>query len=68
MAETAARSALDLLTEARELTDRILDQWAGASAAKAPGGTARRWRTRSRRPGKRVRAALLLASYRAVGR
>ena len=28
---------------------------------------ARRWPTRSRTPGKRVRAALLLASYRAVG-
>ena len=50
MADTAARSAVDLLTEARELTDRILDQLGRAAARRGrPGGTARRWPTRSPR-------------------
>jgi geranylgeranyl pyrophosphate synthase len=67
MADTAARSAADLLSEARELTDRILDQWAlrlrGELARRDGEALAYALAT----PGKRVRAALLLASYRAVG-
>jgi geranylgeranyl pyrophosphate synthase len=67
MADIAARSAVDLLTEARDLTDRILDEWArrlgGEVAARDADALAYALAT----PGKRVRAALLLASYRAVG-
>jgi geranylgeranyl pyrophosphate synthase len=67
MTDTAARSAVDLLTEARELTDRILDRWArrlrGEVGARDGAALAYALAT----PGKRVRAALLLASYRAAG-
>ena len=37
MAETAARSATDLLSEARELTDRILSRWARRLQEEVPG-------------------------------
>jgi geranylgeranyl pyrophosphate synthase len=67
MAEAAARSAVDLLTEARELTDRILDQWAARLRAELPGRDGEALAYALATPGKRVRAALLLASYRAVG-
>jgi farnesyl diphosphate synthase len=67
MAEAAARSAVDLLTEARELTDRILDQWATRLRAELPGRDGEALAYALATPGKRVRAALLLASYRAVG-
>jgi geranylgeranyl pyrophosphate synthase len=67
MADTAARSAVDLLTEARELTDRILDQWAGRLQGEIGGRDGEALAYALATPGKRVRAALLLASYRAVG-
>ena len=67
MADTAARSALDLLTEARELTDRILDQWAARLQGEVAGRDGEALAYALATPGKRVRAALLLASYRAVG-
>ncbi|HWB42631.1 MAG TPA: farnesyl diphosphate synthase [Gemmatimonadales bacterium] len=67
MADTAARSALDLLTEARELTDRILDRWAGRLRGEVAGPDGEALAYALATPGKRVRAALLLASYRAVG-
>jgi geranylgeranyl pyrophosphate synthase len=67
MAETAARSAVDLLTEARELTDRILDQWAARLRGEVAGRDGEALAYALATPGKRVRAALLLASYRAVG-
>jgi geranylgeranyl pyrophosphate synthase len=67
MADTAARSALDLLTEARELTDRILDQWAVRLRGEVAGRDGEALAYALATPGKRVRAALLLASYRAVG-
>jgi geranylgeranyl pyrophosphate synthase len=67
MADTAARSAVDLLTEARELTDRILDQWATRLRAEAAGRDGEALAYALATPGKRVRAALLMASYRAVG-
>src|SRR5918994_2127372 len=67
MADTVARSAVDLLSEARDSTDRILEPWAqrlrGEVAARDGDALAFALAT----PGKRVRAALLLASYRAVG-
>jgi farnesyl diphosphate synthase len=67
MADTAARSAVDLLTEARELTDRILDQWAERLRGEVAGRDGDALTYALATPGKRVRAAILLASYRAVG-
>jgi geranylgeranyl pyrophosphate synthase len=67
MADTAARSAVDLLTEARDLTDRILDQWAGRLRGEVAERDGEALAYALATPGKRVRAALLLASYRAVG-
>jgi geranylgeranyl pyrophosphate synthase len=67
MAEAAARSATDLLSEARELTDRILERWAGRLREEVPGRDGQALAYALATPGKRVRAALLLASYRAVG-
>jgi farnesyl diphosphate synthase len=67
MAEAAARSAVDLLTEARELTDRILDQWAIRLRAEVAGPDGEALAYALTTPGKRVRAALLLGSYRALG-
>jgi geranylgeranyl pyrophosphate synthase len=67
MAETAAWSATGLLTEARELTDRILDQWALRLQGEIGGRDGEALAYALATPGKRVRAALLLASYRAVG-
>jgi len=67
MADTAARSAVDLLTEARDLTDRILDQWAQRLRGEVAGRDGDALAYALATPGKRVRAALLLASYRAVG-
>ena len=67
MAEAAARSATDLLSEARELTDRILARWAGRLREEVSGRDGEALAYALLTPGKRVRAALLLASYRAVG-
>jgi geranylgeranyl pyrophosphate synthase len=67
MTDTAARSAADLLSEARELTDRILERWARRLQAEVPGRDGAALAYALATPGKRVRAALLLASYRAVG-
>jgi len=67
MADTAARSAVDLLTEARELTDHILDQWGRRLSGELAGRDGEALAYALATPGKRVRAALLLASYRAVG-
>ncbi len=56
-----------LLGEARTATDAILAEWSGRLARRFPGldGPAIAYALAS--PGKRVRAALVLASYRAVG-
>ncbi|HEX7918069.1 MAG TPA: farnesyl diphosphate synthase [Gemmatimonadales bacterium] len=56
-----------ILTEAREGVDARLDAWATRLEAEVGGtaGAALAYALRS--PGKRVRAALVLASYRAVG-
>jgi geranylgeranyl pyrophosphate synthase len=67
MAETAARSAAGLLSEARELTDRILERWAHRLRQEVPGRDGAALAYALATPGKRVRAALLLASYRSVG-
>lgn len=67
MAEVGALAAEQLLTEAREATDAVLEQWARRLEATvpAPEGGALGYALRS--PGKRVRAALVLAAYRSVG-
>jgi geranylgeranyl pyrophosphate synthase len=67
MADTAAPSAVDLLTEARDLTDRILDLWAGRLRGEVAERDGEALAYALATPGKRVRAALLMASYRAVG-
>jgi geranylgeranyl pyrophosphate synthase len=67
MTDTAALRVADLLLEARDLTDRILDQWTGHLRAEVAGRDGEALAYALATPGKRVRAALLLASYRAVG-
>ena len=67
MAEVDSSSATELLTEAREVTDALLDRWARRleSTVPRPDGAALGYALRS--PGKRVRAALVLAAYRSAG-
>ena len=67
MADVAAPSAVDLLAEARDLTDRILDQWARRLREEVAERDGEALAYALATPGKRVRAALLMASYRAVG-
>jgi geranylgeranyl pyrophosphate synthase len=67
MADTAARSAVGLLTEARDLTDRILHHWGVRLRDEVAGRDGEALVSALATPGKRVRAALLIASYRAVG-
>ena len=67
MAEAVSALAEQLLTEARDATDALLERWAGRLEAEvpAPDGAALAYALRS--PGKRVRAALVMAGYRSVG-
>ena len=67
MAEAVSTSAEELLTEARDATDALLEQWAARLEAEVPppDGAALGYALRS--PGKRVRAALVMAGYRSVG-
>jgi geranylgeranyl pyrophosphate synthase len=67
MAEAVSSSADELLAEARDATDALLERWAGRLEAEvpAPDGAALAYALRS--PGKRVRAALVLAGYRSLG-
>lgn len=67
MAETAAVSALGLLAEARERTDAILGRWAARLRGEVGGREGEALEYALRTPGKRVRAALLMAAYRSVG-
>ena len=67
MAETAAVSALGLLAEARQRTDAILGRWAEQLRGEVGGRDGEALDYALRTPGKRVRAALLMAAYRAVG-
>jgi len=66
MPEVGSSSA-ELLNEAREMTDTLLERWARRleSAVPHPDGAALGYALRS--PGKRVRAALVLAAYRSAG-
>jgi geranylgeranyl diphosphate synthase, type II len=67
MAEVVPASAAELLAEARDATDALLERWAGRleTAVPPPEGAALAYALRS--PGKRVRAALVLAAFRAAG-
>lgn len=67
MAETAAATAEDLLAEAREATERLLEEWAARLARELAGQDGEALAYALRTPGKRVRAGLVLAAYRAVG-
>jgi geranylgeranyl pyrophosphate synthase len=68
MADTAAgASATDLLVEAREAIDSLLGDWSERLGAEIGGRDGQALAYALRTPGKRVRAALLLAAYRAVG-
>jgi geranylgeranyl pyrophosphate synthase len=67
MAETAGAKATDLLLEAREIVDSLLGDWSERLAAEIGGREGQALSYALKTPGKRVRAALVLAAYRAVG-
>jgi farnesyl diphosphate synthase len=67
MAEAASASVTDLLREARKQTDGLLNGWAERLEQEVGGRGGQALAYALRTPGKRVRAALLLAAYRAVG-
>src|SRR5919107_3241636 len=67
MPEAPSASVTDLLSEARDRTDGLLDGWAERLDQEVGGREGQALAYALRTPGKRVRAALLLAAYRAVG-
>jgi geranylgeranyl pyrophosphate synthase len=68
MAEAVAEpSATELLAEARERTDRRLAEWAERLRSEVGGRDGEAFAYALSTPGKRVRPALLIASYRAAG-
>ena len=67
MPETAPAAVSDLLAEAREQIDGLLAQWAERLESEVGGRQGQALSYALRTPGKRVRAALLMAAYRAVG-
>jgi geranylgeranyl pyrophosphate synthase len=64
---TDGPDAGSLLTEARERVDALLSAWAERVQTIVPGRTGEALGYALNTPGKRVRAALLMASYRAAG-
>jgi geranylgeranyl pyrophosphate synthase len=66
MPETASAAVSDLLAEARELTDSLLSNWADGLQGEIGGRQGQALAYALRTPGKRVRAALVMASYRAI--
>jgi geranylgeranyl pyrophosphate synthase len=66
MTDLAAPSAVALLGEARSRTDVILERWAERLRREVPGRDGEALDYALRTPGKRVRAALLIAAYRAT--
>src|SRR5215207_3572829 len=60
-------TAADLLTEARERTDALLDRWAERLQAEIGGRHGEALAYALRTPGKRVRAALVTAAFRSGG-
>jgi geranylgeranyl pyrophosphate synthase len=67
MAEAAAPQVSDLLAEAREWADRLLGEWADRLRFEVGGREGEALDYALRTPGKRIRAALVFAAYRAVG-
>ncbi|MDF3053628.1 MAG: Polyprenyl synthetase [Geminicoccaceae bacterium] len=67
MPDTAPAVVPDLLSEARDRTDGILGRWAERLEREVGGRQGQALAYALRTPGKRVRAALLVAAYRAVG-
>ena len=67
MAEAAPVAPAELLAEARECTDRLLGEWADRLQEQLGGRRGEALAYALRTPGKRVRAALVLAAYRSVG-
>jgi geranylgeranyl pyrophosphate synthase len=68
MAEAVAEpSATELLAEARERTDRRLEEWADRLRGEVGGREGEAFAYALSTPGKRVRPALLIAAYRAAG-
>jgi len=63
----AAASAAELLADARERTDAQLASWASSLAPEIGGRTGQALSYALLTPGKRVRAALVLAAFHAVG-
>jgi geranylgeranyl pyrophosphate synthase len=57
----------NLLVEARTRTDAILGEWAGRLESEVPGVDGKGLAYALAGPGKRIRPALVMASYRAVG-
>jgi geranylgeranyl pyrophosphate synthase len=57
----------ELLSEAREQVDQVLDRWAGRLEKELGGKQGEALAYALRTPGKRVRAALVISCYRAVG-
>ncbi|HEY7635772.1 MAG TPA: farnesyl diphosphate synthase [Gemmatimonadales bacterium] len=67
MAEVASRAATELLSEARDQVDQLLDRCAGRLEHELGGRQGKAVAYALRTPGKRVRAALVISCYRAVG-
>src|SRR3954462_12455609 len=70
MSETSfgtAAAATDLLLEARESIDSLLNDWSEHLQAELGGRDGQAIAYALRTPGKRVRAALLLGAYRSLG-
>jgi geranylgeranyl pyrophosphate synthase len=67
MAEAGIGTATDLLLEARESIDSLLFDWAARLEAEIGGRHGQAVSYALRTPGKRIRAALVLAAYRALG-
>jgi geranylgeranyl pyrophosphate synthase len=65
--KAAAVPAADLLAEAREVTDELLAHWAERLQAEIGGRDGEALAYALQTPGKRVRAALVLAAFRSVG-
>ena len=63
----AVAGATALLTEARERTDAQLARWAERLRIRVPGRTGEAFAYALQSPGKRVRPALVIAAYRALG-
>jgi len=65
--EAVPTAASTLLGEARDRTDRLLEDWADRLEREIGGREGEALAYALRTPGKRVRAALVLAAYRSVG-